>query len=77
VEYELGDSTFAHTTTEMGHTPDTAKEAVVAFEVSDLETFVHKMMAHAVRFVTDTPNSRMAVIADPEGNHITIHKPKS
>jgi len=42
VEYDLGDSTFAITTTEMGHTPG-AKGAVVAFEVSDLDVFVNTL----------------------------------
>ena len=76
VEYDLGDSTFAITTTEMGHTPG-AKGAVVAFEVSDLDAFVHKMKERAVVFVMeifDTPVCRMAVIEDPDGNPLTIHK---
>lgn len=76
IEYDLGDSTFAITTTDMGHTPG-AKGAVVAFEVSDLDAFVMKMKERAVVFVMevfDTPVCRMAVIEDPDGNHITIHK---
>jgi predicted enzyme related to lactoylglutathione lyase len=76
VEYDIGDSTFAITTMEMGHTPG-AKGAVVAFEVSDFDAFVHKMKERAVSFITeafDTPVCRMAVIEDPDGNHITIHK---
>jgi predicted enzyme related to lactoylglutathione lyase len=76
VEYDLGDSTFAITTTDMGHTPG-AKGAVVGFEVSDLDAFVHKMKERAVPFVVeafDTPVCRMAVIEDPDSNHITIHK---
>lgn len=76
VEYDLGDSTFAIGTAEMGHTPG-AKGAVVAFEVSNLDAFVHKMKERAVSFVTeafDTPVCRMAVIEDPDGNHITLHK---
>lgn len=76
LEYDLGASTFAISTTDMGHTPG-AKGAVVAFEVSDFEAFVHKMKERAVPFVTEafeTPVCRMAVIEDPDGNHITIHK---
>src|SRR3972149_8748430 len=76
VEYNLGDSTFAITTTEMGHTPG-AKGAVVAFEVSDLDVFVNTLKEKSVAFVLDiTPTSvcRMAVIEDPDGNHIAIHK---
>jgi len=75
-EYDLSDETFAITTTKMGHTPG-AKGAVVALEVSDLDAFVHKLKERAVSFVTeafDTPVCRMAVIEDPDGNHITIHK---
>lgn len=76
VEYDVGVSTFAITTTDMGHIPG-AKGAVVAFEVSDLDAFVHKMKERAVPFVTetfDTPVCRMAVIADQDGNHITLHR---
>lgn len=76
VEYEVEGSTFAITTTEMGHTPG-AKGAVVAFEVSDFEAFIHKMKERAVSFVTepfDTPVCRMAVIEDQDENRITIHK---
>lgn len=76
VEYGVRDSTFAITTTEMGHTPG-AKGAVVAFEVSDFEAYIHKMKERAVSFVMepfDTPVCRMAVIEDPDGNHITLHK---
>ena len=66
VEYEVAGSTFAITTTDMGHVPG-AKGAVVAFEVSDLDGFVYKMKERAVSFVTepfDTPVCGMAVIAD-------------
>ena len=76
VEYDIGDSTFAITTTQAGHIPG-AKGAVVAFEVSDFDAFMHKLKDRAVVFVAepfDTPVCRMAVIEDPDGNHITIHK---
>ena len=76
VEYDLGDETFAITTTKMGNTPGT-KGAIVAFEVSDLDAFVQKMKERAVSFVADvfdTPVCRMAVIEDPDNNHITIHR---
>jgi len=78
VEYDLGDSTFAITTTDMGHSPG-AKGAVVAFEVADLERFVKTLKGKSATFVVDafeTPVCRMAVICDPDGNHITIHKRK-
>ena len=49
----------------------------MAFEVSDLDAFVQKMKGRAVSFITEacnTPVCRMAVIEDPDHNHITIHK---
>ena len=76
VEYEVAGSTFAITTTDRGHVPG-ARGAVVAFEVSDLDGFVYKMKERAVSFVTepfDTPVCRMAVIADQDGNRITLHQ---
>ncbi len=76
VEYDVGGSTFAVTTAHMGHAPG-AKGATVAFEVTDFDSFVHKMKERAVTFIAepfDTPVCRMAVIEDPDGNHITIHK---
>ena len=79
LEYELGDSTFAITTTDMGHTPG-AKGAVIAFETSELDSFVRQLKENGVTFVTDifpTEVCRMAVIQDPDGNHIVIHKRNS
>lgn len=76
VEYDVAGSTFAITTTAMGHAPG-AKGAVVAFEVSDLDGFVARMKERAVPFVAEvfaTPVCRMAVIADQDGNHITLHQ---
>ena len=76
LEYDLGDSTFAITSIDMQHTPG-AKGAVVAFEVSDLEAFMKRLKELGVTFVLDvmeTPVCRMAVIADPDGNHLIIHK---
>ena len=76
VEYDLGSSTFAITTTEVDHTSG-AKEAVVAIEVSNLDAFLYKMKERAVSFVTeafDTPVCRIAVIENQHNNHITIHK---
>ena len=76
IEYDIGDSTFAITTMNIGHTPG-ANGAIVAFEVSDFEAFVHKMKERAVSFVRepfDTQVCRIAIIEDPDRNHITIHK---
>jgi predicted enzyme related to lactoylglutathione lyase len=61
---------------DMGHPPG-SKGAVVGFEVTDLDGFVQKLKQKAVPFVLDTVDTavcRMAVIEDPDQNHITIHK---
>jgi len=76
IEYDVGGSTFAISTTDTGHTPG-VKGAVAAFEVSDFDAFIQKMKDRAVSFVTepfDTPVCRMAVVEDQDGNHVTIHK---
>jgi len=76
VEYDLGDSTFAITTMDIGHTPG-AKGAVVGFETSNLDEFANNLRKKSVMFVLDifsTPVCRMAVVEDSDGNHITIHK---
>jgi len=78
VEYELGDTAFALTTVDMGHPPG-AKGALVAFEVDDLDASMAALKAKSVPIVMDifdTPVCRMAVIEDPDGNQITIHKRK-
>ena len=78
VEYDLGDTAFAITTVDMGHPPGT-HGALAAFEVDDLDAFMAGLKAKSVpvvRDVFDTPVCRMAVIEDPDGNHLTIHKRK-
>ncbi len=78
VEYDTGGGTFAITTTEMAHLPG-AKGAVAGFEVDDLDIALKALKEKSIPFVVDafeTPVCRMAVIADPDGNHIAIHKRK-
>ena len=76
VEYSLANSTFAITTTDIGHRPG-AKGAVIAFEVKNLDSFVKTLKDKSVTFIAEpfpTPVCRMAVIQDPDGNEITIHQ---
>lgn len=76
VEYDLGDSTFAISTTDMGHTPG-ALGGIIAFEVEDIDVFVNSLKEKSVKFVVDTfstPVCSIAAIEDPDGNHISIHK---
>lgn len=76
VEYDVGGATFAITTTDMGHPPG-ARGAVVAFEATDLDEVVKRLKEQSVPFVVEpfsTPVCRMAVIEDPDQNHVTVHQ---
>ena len=78
VEYEIGSGTFAITTTDMGHLPG-AIGAVIGFEVDEFDRFLEMLKQQTTHFVTEafeTAVCPMAVIADPDGNHVTIHKRK-
>lgn len=78
VEYEIGGGTFAITTMEIGRSPG-AKGASIGFETEDLDIFVKALKAKSVLFVLDiceTSVCHMAVIEDPDKNHIVIHRLK-
>jgi len=76
IEYDIGATTFAITTMELMHKPG-VKGGIVAFEVDDFDKTMAHLKAANVPIVfdgCDTPVCRLAVIADPDGNDITIHK---
>ena len=75
VEYDVDGYTFAITTTDIGHRPG-AKAAVVGFEAVDLDESATRLKEHAMTFtdIFPTPACRMAVIEDPDSNHIVIHQ---
>jgi predicted enzyme related to lactoylglutathione lyase len=77
-EYDLGDMTFAITTADKEH-PVPVRGAVVAFEVSDLDTELARLQKLGLKFhrdITETPVCRFAVVLDPDGNEIILHKRK-
>jgi predicted enzyme related to lactoylglutathione lyase len=79
VEYDVAGGTFAITSVDIGRKPG-APGALVAFEVDDLDAEVKRLKALGVSFVTEimkTPVCRMAAIADPDGNHVTLHQRKA
>jgi predicted enzyme related to lactoylglutathione lyase len=52
----------------------------VAFEVDNLDTEISRLKSKNVKFameITDTPVCRFAIICDPDGNRILIHKRKA
>ena len=78
IEYEIGDGTLA-----IGSVGDQWKPSPdgtsVALEVDDFEGAITNLKAANISFDTEnveSPVCRMAVIADPDGNKIIIHKLK-
>lgn len=76
IEYSVGNGTFAITTMDLEHKPG-VHGGVIAFEVLDLDPTLNRFKELGVPFVREvfaTPVCRMAIVADPDGNHIFIHK---
>ena len=76
LEYDINGSTLAITTLDPGHTPG-LKGGIIGLEVDDLDEFVEHLkrkQAGLVREPISTPVCRLAVVADPDGNEIIIHK---
>jgi predicted enzyme related to lactoylglutathione lyase len=76
IEYDLANGTFALTTTDMGHPPG-SKGAIVGFETGALDALMRRLGQANVPVVVaafDTPVCRMAVVADPDDNHVTLHQ---
>jgi predicted enzyme related to lactoylglutathione lyase len=79
VEYEIGQGTFA-----IGCYGDAWKPAAdgtcIAFEVDDLDGEVARLKTRGVTFsleATDSPVCRFAIVRDPDGNQVMIHKRKA
>ncbi|CAN5177592.1 VOC family protein [soil metagenome] len=78
VEYELGSSTYAIATADSEWKPS-VDGASVAFEVDDFDQTIAELKSHGVTFKIEkmeTPVCWVAVIADPDGNKLMIHKRK-
>jgi predicted enzyme related to lactoylglutathione lyase len=76
VEYEIGGCTFG-----IGCYGDVWKPSpdgtCVAFEADDFDAEIARLKSRGVIFVTDvmpTPVCQFAIISDPDGNRIMIHK---
>ena len=79
VEYGIGNGTF--TIGCLGETWKPSSDGpFVAFEVEDLDAEISQLESKGVKFAmgaTDLPTSRFAVIFDPDGNKIMIHRRKT
>ena len=76
IEYEVGPHTLAITNM-ADNWPPTAHGAAVAFEVADFDAAIAELKAANVKFTIepcDSPVCRMAMICDPDGSPICIHK---
>ena len=78
IEYEIGDGTLA-----IGSVGDQWKPSPdgtsVAIEVDDFEGAIKDLKATGAKFDTEnveSPVCRMAIVQDPDGNKIIIHKLK-
>jgi predicted enzyme related to lactoylglutathione lyase len=79
IEYEVGSGTFAITNIDPTWTPSSQGTAV-AFEVDDLDATVAGLKKNGVKFFlekSETPVCWTAIVYDPDGNKVVIHKRKS
>ena len=77
-EYDLGDTTFAITSTDPDH-PVPVRGALVAFEVADLDAEITRLKSTAVTLASDTketPVCRFVTLRDPDGSEIILHQRK-
>lgn len=78
VEYSLGDDTLAIASVGDQWTPSDQGTGA-ALEVENFEEAIQRLQDGAVRFVAEpfeTPCCHMAVVQDPDGNKLIIHKLK-
>jgi catechol 2,3-dioxygenase-like lactoylglutathione lyase family enzyme len=77
-EYDVGDTTFAISAADAEH-PAPVRGAALAFEVSDLDAEVARLEKLGAAFrggITETPVCRFAIVLDPDGSEVIIHKRK-
>ena len=78
VEYSLGNNTLAIASVGAQWLPSD-QGAAAALEVENFDEAVKSLKAQHVSFTTEpfeSPCCRMAIIKDPDGNNIVIHKLK-
>ncbi len=76
IEYDLGGHTLAINNGAKEWKPSNDGPAI-ALEVEDFDATVAELKKHGVRFTVEPLNSpvcRLAVILDPDGNSLAIHK---
>jgi predicted enzyme related to lactoylglutathione lyase len=76
IEYDIGPGTIAITNMSPEWKPSTSGPAI-ALEVADFDEAITALRAAAVKFLiepTNSPVCKLAVVLDPDGNSLAIHK---
>ena len=76
IEYDIGPGTLAITNMSPEWKPSTSGPSA-ALEVADFDEAVETLRAASTKFVvepTSSPVCRLAVVLDPDGNSLAIHK---
>jgi predicted enzyme related to lactoylglutathione lyase len=79
IEYDVGDDTLAIANVSDTWTPSDQGTGA-ALEVEDFDDAIKRLKDRHVRFAAEpfeTPCCHMAIIQDPDGNKLMIHKLKS
>ena len=80
IEYSVGDDTLAIANVGSGKWVPSDQGTGVAFEVEDFDEAIKRLKDQHVPFAAEpfeTPCCHMAVVQDPDGNKLIIHKLKS
>jgi predicted enzyme related to lactoylglutathione lyase len=79
IEYGVGGGIFAITNIDPKWTPSSQGTAI-AFEVDDIDSMIQQLKKSGAKFFlekSETPVCWTAIVYDPDGNKVVIHKRKS
>ncbi len=79
IEYGIGGDTLAITNAGGDEWRPSDQGTGVALEVENFEAAIHQLKVAVIRFAAEpfeTPCCHMAVVQDPDGNKVVIHKLK-
>lgn len=77
IEYDIGTATLAISNMSADKWKPSADGPCAALEVEDFDTAINALREAKVKFVIEPMDSgvcRMAIILDPDGNSLAIHK---
>lgn len=77
IEYDIGPGTLAISNMSGDMWKPSPDGPAIALEVADFDAAIAELQAAAVKFLIEPMDSgvcRMAIVADPDGNSLAIHK---